>query len=303
VCADIELVLFHDGEYPVSAVSHAVPRRIGPVKGYRWQLWERVGLPWHASRSKCDVLHSLANTTPPRARLPRVVTVHDVIPYLPDIADDEPRLAYHASVIPQAVRRAAMVVTDSECSRDDVARVFRVPLDRITVIPLAVGAEFDRPPAGEREVTRRRLGVARPYVLALGASARRKNTDGVLRVFKRIATQHQDLHLVVTGVAGPLERVLRARMNEYGVPADRVVLLPFVAADSRGHALRRPRDLLEPFELPRGGGQRGRSRRSNRRTRRRGSRGRDRDRIGRGSGRASGAGVCAGATVHMAALS
>ena len=55
--------------------------RIGPERGYRWQLWEHLGLPLHAYANGCDLLHSPANTTPPRCPMPRIVTLHDAMPF------------------------------------------------------------------------------------------------------------------------------------------------------------------------------------------------------------------------------
>lgn len=223
-----EVVLFHDGEHAVkTAPAGASVRAIGPRRGYRWQIWERVALPWHARFASCDLLHSLANTTPPSSALPRVVTVHDVISYLPEFAPPS-RLRYQSIVIPNAVRAAQMVVTDSQTSKQDIMRVFGVPEARLRVVPLAIDQSFRPPAASERAEIRRRLGVPESYVLALGATARRKNTDGVLRVFKRMINQDEQQRLVLTGVDAALGRMVDGWMSKYAIPAENVIRLPFV---------------------------------------------------------------------------
>jgi glycosyltransferase involved in cell wall biosynthesis len=223
-----DVVLFHDGAHPArNAPSGVSVRGIGPRRGYRWQIWERVSLPWHARFASCDLLHSLANTTPPSSALRRVVTVHDVISYLPEFAPPT-RLRYHSIVMPHAVRTAEMVVTDSLASKHDIMRVFDVPEERLRVVPLAIDESFRPPAASERAEIRKRLGVPDTYVLALGATARRKNTDGVLRVFKRMITRDEHQRLVLTGVDATLGAMVDGWMSKYAISADKVIRLPFV---------------------------------------------------------------------------
>jgi glycosyltransferase involved in cell wall biosynthesis len=223
----LEVVLFRDADG-----AHAVPdpreRVVGPSIGYRWQLWERLGLPWAAMRTGCTLLHSLANTTPPRAPLPRIVTVHDVIPFLADFVPSGPTLAYFTSVMPAAVRRADLVITDSEWSRNDIASVFRVPADRIRVIPLASSPSMQRPEPATLGPRLDALGIRRPYIVALAATARRKNTRGVLSAFAAIAARDARLQLVLTGVEGALIDSIPRLVHELGIPPSRVTLLPFV---------------------------------------------------------------------------
>jgi glycosyltransferase involved in cell wall biosynthesis len=209
-------------------------RRVGPMLGYRWHLWERVGLPWHAWRLGAELIHSPANTTSPRAPMPRVVTVHDVIPYLPEVSASGgvPKSRYLRRTIPRAVRQAAAVVTDSEASRSDIARVFEMPPDRIHVVPLAVGADVQSPTEDllswlEAE------GIRQPYLLALAANAPRKNTAGVLQVFQRVSKSRPELQLVLTGVGPTLRPRIEGLLRELGIPPSRVRLLPFVTAEQR----------------------------------------------------------------------
>jgi glycosyltransferase involved in cell wall biosynthesis len=225
----LELLLFHDEGFP-GVIDGVRTQRIGPSRGYRWQLWERFGLPVHAFVSRSDVLHSVANTTPPRALTPRVVTVHDVIPYLPDFAA-APWSSYGLDKVSAPVGRAAAIITDSECSREDIHRVFGIPRERVVVVPLAVDPAFRPPPEDERTAILTQYGIRQPYVLALGAPARRKNTRGTLRAFRHIARQRPDVRLVLTGVAGPFEKVVRQMVTDSDVPSDRVVLTPFVDRD------------------------------------------------------------------------
>src|SRR4051812_25239247 len=88
--SDIEHTLLTDELTPDgSRIDMIEPRVVGPSRGYRWHLWEQCGLPWHAARLRADVLHCPANTAPVIAPVPRVVTVHDVIPFIPGVSDTD----------------------------------------------------------------------------------------------------------------------------------------------------------------------------------------------------------------------
>ena len=231
------------------------PRIVGPMRGYRWQLWEQVGLPWHAARLRANLLHSPANTTPRVGIVPRVVTVHDVIPYLPDVAETTLTGRYWLKTVPDAIRSAAGVITDSEASRRDIVSVMGVPAGRITVIPLAVGRDVE--PASPDDVRRVRqvLDVRQPYVLALAAPAPRKNTIGVLRVFGRIARRCPDVQLVLTGVGAGLRRTVLAAAAAHGIADTRVRMFEYVDAPTRnalygGAAVFLFLTLYEGFGLP-----------------------------------------------------
>jgi len=209
------------------------PQVVGPSRGYRWQLWEQVGLPWHAARLRANILHSPANTTPRFGVVPRVVTVHDVIPYLPEVSDATLRGRYWLKTVPEAIRSAAAVITDSDASRRDIIRVLNVPEDRISVIPLAVGLDVEPPSTATVAQVLASLDVRPPYVLSLAAPAPRKNTAGVLRVFGRVSRVDPGLQLVLTGVGPAFRRRILEIAAAEGIPESRLRLFDYVDAPTR----------------------------------------------------------------------
>jgi glycosyltransferase involved in cell wall biosynthesis len=214
-------------------ISGVTPHVVGPSRGYRWQIWEQVGLPWHAARLGVNLLHSPANTTPRFGIVPRVVTVHDVIPYLPEVAETSLSGRYWLKTVPDAVRTAAAVITDSEASRRDIERVLDVPAERISVIPLAVGRDVEAPAAATARDVLASLGVLQPYVLSLAAPAPRKNTAGVVRVFGRIARACPDVQLVLTGVDSALRRRVLEIAAAERIPESRLRMFEYVDAPTR----------------------------------------------------------------------
>jgi glycosyltransferase involved in cell wall biosynthesis len=253
---ELEPMLLIDESTPhVDRVNGLRPRVVGPSRGYRWQLWEQVGLPWHTTRLRADLLHSPANTAPRLRLVPQVVTVHDVIPYLPEIADRALEGRYWRHTVPQAIRNADAVITDSESSRQDLIRVLGLRQERITVVPLAVGADVERPADETIRSVLAVNGVQEPYVLSLAAPAPRKNTAGVLRVFARLLQTAPELQLVLTGVRSPFQEHVVELADALRIPAARLRLLDYVDAATRnalyaGAAVFLFLSLYEGFGLP-----------------------------------------------------
>ncbi len=227
---DIELTLFHDrGAQPVP-VGGVEARDIGPKRGYRWQLWERVGLPFHAYAGRCDVVHSPANTTPPRCPVPRVVTLHDALPFHAWNDSANP-LPYFRETQRHAIGRADAIITDSQYSKDDICSTLKVPPSRVSVIPLAPSPDTHAPDDAAVAATLHRLDVHAPFVVALAATARRKNTRGVLGAFAALQHAHRDVALVLTGVGPSLRQALQREMAALKIKVSRVRMLDFVDHD------------------------------------------------------------------------
>jgi len=226
---DLDLRLFHDEGTREMPLDGFRARRIGPNRGYRWQLWERLGLPLHAYVNGCDLLHSPANTTPPRCPIPRIVTLHDAMPFL-DWNADSNRLPYFQRTQRQAVAGADAVITDSLYSKQDICKTLQVHESKVFVIPIAASPEVRRPGADTVGSVMKAFEVTPPFVLGLGATAKRKNTVGILKAFAELLRRGREVSLVLTGVGQNLQAMIEAEICRLSLPRDRVRLLGFVEA-------------------------------------------------------------------------
>jgi glycosyltransferase involved in cell wall biosynthesis len=111
-----------------------------------------------------------------------VYTVYDLIP----------ELFIHPGKLLEE-RRAALSVADqviaiSQSTATDLQRLYGVPSDRITVVPLATHfCAQPAPPSG------------RPYLLGVGNRAGYKNFSAALEAFAQLAPAHPELDLVCAG--------------------------------------------------------------------------------------------------------
>jgi glycosyltransferase involved in cell wall biosynthesis len=150
-----------------------------------------------------DIAHT-QYTTPIHSPCPMVTTVHDISFRLyPEWFPRKHRLLLNL-MVPGSMRRAKAVITDSDSSRRDILRIYKLAQDKIVSIPLAAGPEY-QPVQKEiaRELVSERFGITDPYVLAVGVLQPRKNLPLLLEAFARFKRGCDQAHkLVITGKRG-----------------------------------------------------------------------------------------------------
>jgi glycosyltransferase involved in cell wall biosynthesis len=146
------------------------PRRVGRLTG---QLWEQIELPLHARGS---LLLSLANAAPAALRR-QVVTVHDALVFAAPETFSRAYRSWYRVLLPLLGRRAALVLTDSEFSRAELARRAGMPAARIRVVP--GGHEHILQTPAAPDILARHGLADRRYVLAVSSRSRHKNLRAV----------------------------------------------------------------------------------------------------------------------------
>jgi hypothetical protein len=116
-----------------------VPEPPHPPTNFGWVV---VGLVLAARRAGVDVMHAPSYTGPFWSGIPTVVTVHDVSyerrPEWYPYRRDPLRRAFYR----RGAKAATQVITCSQFSKDEIHGAYRIPLDRISVVPLGVEAMF-----------------------------------------------------------------------------------------------------------------------------------------------------------------
>lgn len=119
-----------------------------------------------------------------------VVTVHDLIPLLlPAYWGGWPQRLY-TWLVSQTARRAILVLTDSQASRQDILTHLRVAPERVRAIHLAAAERF-RPVADPLELQRVRqcYGLPERFMLYLGGFDVRKNVPTLISAYSRFLRQ------------------------------------------------------------------------------------------------------------------
>lgn len=164
-----------------------------------------------------SIFHSPHYTLPRGLGGRAVVTIHDVIPLrMPQLFSWIQRL-YAYAMVGYAVRNAQFVLTDSEFTRRDILRLFRVREEKVVAIHLGIPPQFRVLPKAARQKFRALKGLTRRYVLFAGNPKPHKGIPTLMRAFVRIAPLFPDLDLVFVGGASPQNSAVRELAHAYGI--------------------------------------------------------------------------------------
>jgi glycosyltransferase involved in cell wall biosynthesis len=161
------------------------------AQGMAGHAWEQFSLP--RSVSSRSILWSPANSGP-LATPNQVLTLHDLSPLEHPHWFRPAYAAWYALLLPLLVRRVRSIITPSEHVRQRILSRFRLPGERVVVVP--AGVDTSR----FRKVTP--SGAWGRYILFVGTLEPRKNLPTLLAAWKQIEKFHADVSLVVAGAAG-----------------------------------------------------------------------------------------------------
>jgi glycosyltransferase involved in cell wall biosynthesis len=174
------------GDYAVIRPPAALSHRAG-------HAWEQAVLPLQARRAR--LLLNPANLAP--VAFPRnAVVIHDAAAlrnpewYSPSYA------RWQARVLPAIAKRARLVITVSEFSRNELRELLDIDAH---VVPGGVDKRFH--PNADPEPARAALNLTRPYVLTVASQTTRKNLASLDATSRRLGNEGIDL--VAAGGARP----------------------------------------------------------------------------------------------------
>lgn len=196
-----------DGDRWAAMAPGAETRRVVPDDRGRRMVWEQAAGPRFVDRWGIDVHHGPHYTMPEWARLPKVVTVHDLTFF------DHPE--WHEKVkVPifrRAIRVAARHAAEIICVSAPTARRLRELLDPqcdVHVVEHGIDHDAFRPPEPDEAdnvadaAALAAIGVHSSYLAFLGTLEPRKDVVTLVKAFDALAGDHPDLQLVVAGGSG-----------------------------------------------------------------------------------------------------
>lgn len=197
--------------------------------GLRDLFWMQVTLPIRLRRIKADVLFAPAYLAPALCPCPLVVTVHDTL-YRDGMGRFRDRLfeLYFRLSVYAAIRRAAVICTVSEFSRNQIAIAYGVERERIQVTYPGVSSRYRTPFAMQTPSIREKYKLHQPFFLFVGAREPRKNIPRLIDAFRIFCSEVQgEYELLLVGPTGCSEQEVRERIRDCGLE-DRVRTLGFI---------------------------------------------------------------------------
>lgn len=210
---------------------------------------------WRLRGERDALFHSPSYMLPPFPGA-SIATVHDLSHVLYPQFHPAARVDYMNRAFPRTLRCATHLITDAESVRRELIARMGWAADRVTAVPLGVGAEFRPHAAAELRPLMQKLRLeAGGYSLCVGTIEPRKNIDRLLSAYEALPRGLRRMFpLVLAGAAGwrsaqTHSRIVRAQAENWlrylsFVPQDE---LPALYAGARLFVYP---SLYEGFGLP-----------------------------------------------------
>ncbi len=176
-------------EHPFPQAENVRVRSILIPDRYLNILWYRWRLPLYATffTGQVDIYHGPDFVLPPiNGKVRKVVTVHDLA-FVEHPEYAMPQLAtYQNKVVPEAVTAADVVAAVSQATSQILIEHFKIPPEKITIIPNGIRPYFRRiTDPILLSATRHKFGLKHPLVLGVGTLEPRKNHFGLIKAFHK----------------------------------------------------------------------------------------------------------------------
>lgn len=162
--------------------------------------WEQIVWPIAARRDDLTLMHSMAFAMPRLAPCPVIVTIYDLsFIEFPDLYPAAQR-HYLMHETSYSCGHAARLIAISESGRQDIHRLYGVPLERIEVITPGTSEAYRPLPLDEVTAFRQRRRLPETFLLHVGTLQPRKNLPVLLDAMAKL--NRPDVFLALVGGKG-----------------------------------------------------------------------------------------------------
>lgn len=203
-----------------------------PVDMDWYNFKEQIKLAKIIESQKPDLVHFTNFNFPLKYKGKFVITIHDLtllhfqnirkgalskVKY--KLRDKARRLAMY-----QGVRRAKVILVDSEYVKEDIVKTYKIRRNKITVAHLAGEAAYKR-----ARVDLEKFGINKPFLFYTGNAYPHKNLERLILAFGKMTTKYMlDYQLVIGGKKDDFHQGLEEEVKASGL-SDRVIFTGFVS--------------------------------------------------------------------------
>jgi glycosyltransferase involved in cell wall biosynthesis len=212
--------------------------------------WETIALPIASALRGEAIVHFPYLAAPVLSAGSLVVTVHDVIPLVLEGYHRGPASVAYSKLMARTVSRARAIITVSEHSKRDIARVLGISTKKIHVTYEAADACAPSSAHVSSEQPARDYGLPQRYLLYIGGAEKRKNVGTLVRAWALIAQfmRSRDVRLVIVATFPPPDDLypdVPGLVRDLDLAQD-IVIVPEVSAADKPALYRRAIALCFP---------------------------------------------------------
>ncbi len=164
-------------------------------------IWRMLAPAFYCKQNNVQLYHGLSNELPfftKRNRVKTIVTIHDLI-FLryPSYYPFFDRLLYYFKS-KYACKTANHIVAISEQTKRDIISYYKIPDNKISVIPLAVDSIFLQHQSLDVLMqVKQKYKLNKPYFITVGTVENRKNQLNIVRALKQLG--NHEIELIIVG--------------------------------------------------------------------------------------------------------
>ena len=160
----------------------------------------QVEIGWITHNRDLDLVHDPTGTAPLLfTRVPRIVTICDVFPYVQPGTSTTLDWLIHHYWLPRILSKVDAVITMSQQSKTDIVEHLPVRPESITVTSLAANQQFKILSSDKVTKVLERHKVQVPYILYVGSIEPRKNIIRLLEAYAHLRKWSEKWNLVIVG--------------------------------------------------------------------------------------------------------
>src|SRR3989344_6115903 len=165
-------------------------------------VWNKLHtLPIEKLIGHFDVVHTSDWAEPP-SQLPKVTTVHDLIPFkYPHTTEGGVRVA-HKKRLAWVNKESAVILAVSQSTKIDLIDLLKIDEERIVVTPEGVESFYKPQPPSLIETVKHRYHLDGDYLFSLSTLEPRKNQARLIEAYKIVREHFRDLKLLIGGRTG-----------------------------------------------------------------------------------------------------
>lgn len=224
------LVSHRGGVLPVDASNFkevVVKMRTGMIPLLMY--WEQYKVPAAISKLKLDLYHNPEFIVPRKGNCKKVVTVHDIAPYI--FPGQKPWLEnyYFTKYMAWHLHYADIILADSESTGKDIINYLKVSPEKVRVVHLGVDQDISPVDDPQRiENVKDKFGIIGDYLFFIGTLEVRKNISNLVKAFdKFVVKTGWDGCLVLAGNPGHGFEDIAATINS-AKHGDRVIIAGYL---------------------------------------------------------------------------
>ena len=165
-------------------------------------IWNSLHLiPVEKLIGEVDLVHT-ADWTEPPSKLPKVTTVHDLIPFkFPETTTDMVRNA-HKKRLTWVMRESDKIIAVSQSTKEDLLSILKIPEEKIVVISEGVEERYCPQSVDVQEIIKKRYHINEDYIFTLSTLEPRKNQARLIKAFNIVKETFPNLQLIIAGRTG-----------------------------------------------------------------------------------------------------